>query len=259
MEDIPKEFVGRLFSKFTIPVDGPLPEVPDFRWLPEGEEAKVMAEDAPEGFKAIEFAWAPKAKATEYLGAFKKGRKVQDKFLELQPGPYCKEVLEKWSVKKVEMRRILNEYQAAKKKRAAKKLADAKEAALGATEANGDTKMEEKKEEEKKEEATDEKKEEEKKEPEVDMTVDDDAPDVDVDAPEDVNNIDSKGSPLYKDFGPEDWLLAQLRFEIHHLVRSFAKDATEKDPDRKGIIPSLVSHYYYVFFEKALHPSTYGQ
>merc|ERR1719160_1716998 len=115
------------------------------------------------------------------------------------------------------------------------------------------------KEEAKEEDKKEEEKKEEKKEPEIDMTVDDDAPEVDVDAPEDVNSIDGKGTPLYKDFGPEDWLLAQLRFEMHHLVRSFAKDATEKDPDRRGIIPSLVPHYYSVFFEKALHPSTYGQ
>merc|ERR1719305_375243 len=158
-EDMPKEFVGRLFSKFSVPVSGAAAEVPDIRWLPEGETTKVMAEGDPEGFSAVEFAWAPKAKATEYLGTFKKSRKVEDKFLELTPGPYCKEVTEKWSVKKVEMRRILNEYQAAKKTRAAKKLAQAKEAALGdKAEANGEaeTKTEEKKEEEKTEEKKDE-------------------------------------------------------------------------------------------------------
>merc|ERR1719191_2701457 len=139
MEDMPKEFVGRLFHKFTIPASGALTEVPDIRWLPEGEEAKVLAEGDPEGFSAVEFAWAPKAKAAEYMNAFKKGRKVQDKFLELQPGPYCKEVLEKWSVKKVEMRKIMNEYQNAKKARAAKKLKDAKDAALASAEEKKET------------------------------------------------------------------------------------------------------------------------
>jgi hypothetical protein len=249
IEDMPKEFVGRLFSKFTLPGSGALKEVADLRWLPEGEEAKVMEEGDPEGFSAVEFAWAPKAKAMEYISNFKKGRKVEDKYLELKPGPYCKEVLDKWSLKKVEMRRVLSDYQAAKKARAAAKLAKAKEEAL-ATETNGDAAVkEEKKEEEKKDESK----------PEVDMTVDDDAPDVDVNSPEDVNNVDGKGTPLYKDFGPEDWLLAQLRFEMHHLVRSFAKDVTEVDKDRRGIVPGLLSHYYYVFFEKALHSSTYGQ
>merc|ERR1719389_952264 len=257
MEDIPKEMVGRLFNKFTIPVSGKVAEVPDVRWLPEGEEPKVQGEGEPEGFGSVEFAWAPKAKAEAYLGDFKKGRKVQDKFLELQPGPYCKEVLEKWSLKKVEMRRILTEYLLAKKKRAAKK---------AELEKAKDEPMEEKKEEEKTEtngevktEEVKEEKEEEKKEPELDMTVDDDAPDVDVDKPDDVNSVDGKGTPLYKNFGPEDWLLAQLRFEMHHLVRSFSTDVTAKDPDRRGIIPSLLPHYYYVFFEKALHPTTYGQ
>merc|ERR1719160_1449296 len=115
------------------------------------------------------------------------------------------------------------------------------------------------KEEAKEEDKKEEEKKEEKKEPEIDMTVDDNAPDVDVNSPEDVNSVDGKGTPLYKNFGPEDWLLAQLRFEIHHLVRSFAKDVTEKDPDRRGIVPALLSHYYYVFFDKALHPSTHGQ
>merc|ERR1719506_2952651 len=241
MEDIPKEMVGRLFNKFTIPVSGKVAEVPDVRWLPEGEEPKVQGEGEPEGFSSVEFAWAAKAKAEAYLGDFKKGRKVQDKFLELQPGPYCKEVLEKWSLKKVEMRRILTEYLLAKKKRAAKK---------AELEKAKDEPMEEKKEEEKTETNG---------EPELDMTVDDDAPDVDVDKPDDVNSVDGKGTPLYKNFGPEDWLLAQLRFEMHHLVRSFSTDVTAKDPDRRGIIPSLLPHYYYVFFEKALHPTTYGQ
>jgi len=261
MEDIPKEMVGRLFNKFTIPVSGKVAEVPDVRWLPEGEEPKVQGEGEPEGFGSVEFAWAPKAKAEAYLGDFKKGRKVQDKFLELQPGPYCKEVLEKWSLKKVEMRRILTEYLLAKKKRAAKKaeLEKAKDEPMEEkkeeekTETNGEVKTEEVKEEK------EEEKKEEKKEPELDMTVDDDAPDVDVDKPDDVNSVDGKGTPLYKNFGPEDWLLAQLRFEMHHLVRSFSTDVTAKDPDRRGIIPSLLPHYYYVFFEKALHPTTYGQ
>jgi hypothetical protein len=260
VEDMPKEFVGRLFGKFSVPVSGAVPEVPDVRWFPEGEEAKVIEDGAPEGFSAVEFAWAPKAKAEEYVSNFKKGRKVQDKYLELKPSPYCKEVLEKWSLKKVEMRRITSEYMLAKKKRAAKKAeAKTEEAPTEEkTETNGEVKAdsaEEKKEEEKKAEE----KKEEKKQPEVDMTVDDDAPDVEVDVPEDVNSVDGKGTPLYKNFGPEDWLLAQLRFEMHHLVRAFTKDVTSVDSDRRGIIPSLVSHYYYVFFEKALHPATYGQ
>merc|ERR1712094_91270 len=116
IEDMPKDLVGRLFNKFTIPASGKAPEVPDIRWLPEGTEHKAAEEGSPEGFSSVEFAWAPKAKAEDYLKTFKKGRKVQDKFLELQPGPYCKEVLEKWSLKKVEMRRILTEYLLAKKK-----------------------------------------------------------------------------------------------------------------------------------------------
>merc|ERR1719487_473176 len=75
---------------------------------------------------------------------------------------------------------------------------------------------------------------EEPKEEDVDMTVDDDAPPVPVSSVADIEDIDGKKTPLYKDFGSEDWLLLQLRVEVNIVLAAFKEDVTSKDADRKG-------------------------
>merc|ERR1719487_346501 len=102
-----------------------------------------------------------------------------------------------------------------------------------------------------------EEKPEEEKKPEIDIDVDEDL-EVDVWEPKDVDSIDGKGSPLYKQFTSEDWLLVQMRFELHHLVKAFSADATSQDPERRGIAPSLLGWYYQIYFSKPLFPPAYG-
>lgn len=76
---------------------------------------------------------------------------------------------------------------------------------------------------------------------------------------ENVDDVYTEGTPLYSEFGTEDWDLLHLRFELRNLVLAFRKDATEKDPERKGIVLPLVGYYYQKFYGKTLFAPAHGQ
>jgi len=71
---------------------------------------------------------------------------------------------------------------------------------------------------------------------------------------EDVNNI-GDGEPLYASFGPEDWALAQLRYELHLLQDAYRKDV--QDVDRAQIPEGHLSYYYNKYFKKQLNPGAF--
>merc|ERR1719321_562115 len=203
---------------------------------------------------------------------FKKMRKLKDIVVGLKAGPYTREWMsDKWTKEKVQLRTKQNTYVTQKKARAAKKVAASAKVEKTETETKTEVKTEEKTEEkieEKPEEKTEEKTEEteageevKEEEEKVEDQVDDDAPEVDVNDVEDIFSIDGKNTPLFKDFTTDDFLLVQMRVEMHHMVKAFANDVTSKDPDRLGIMadPTYVQKYYQSYFQRPLMPGQYGQ
>merc|ERR1719247_3664326 len=260
--DMSADMLGKLFDSFPLPAEGPKLVV-DERWLPQDTE---MPEPKGEGFGSVEFAWGSRADSEAYLTTFKKQRKLNDLVPSLRMGAYTKEwITDKWTKEKVMLRQKHTAYLTQKKARAAKKIAAAAKAEKAATEEPKEEAKEEPKEEVK-EEAEGEVKEEDKAKEEVkeeakeeEEEVDDDAPEVDVKDVEDIFSIDGKNTPLFKDFTANDFLLVQMRVEMHHLVKAFANDVTSTDPDRAGILPSYVKNYYQMYFQKPLVPGNFGQ
>merc|ERR1740121_1492113 len=62
--------------------------------------------------------------------------------------------------------------------------------------------------------------------------------------------------PLCRDFGPNDWTLMTLAFELHLLGHSFKKDV--KEEDRSDIHINHLDFYYQKYFAKQLTPKLYG-
>merc|ERR1719183_2630729 len=62
--------------------------------------------------------------------------------------------------------------------------------------------------------------------------------------------------PLFKDFQYEDFALMSLRFELHLLARSFAKDVN--DPERTGIHSTHLAFYYQKYFNRGLSCQAFG-
>lgn len=78
---------------------------------------------------------------------------------------------------------------------------------------------------------------------------------LDIFSVEDVSDI-GNGEPLFAHFGPEDWTLLQMRYELHLLQDAFKKDVN--DPDREKIPEPHLTFYYSRYFGKALNPKTFG-
>merc|ERR1712048_1388225 len=76
--------------------------------------------------------------------------------------------------------------------------------------------------------------------------------DMDVDG---VSNIEDahKGGPLYAHYAFEDWVIFQLRFQIHLLLHAFRRDAGEP------VHHTCFAFYYYVFFENRFEEANFGQ
>jgi len=79
---------------------------------------------------------------------------------------------------------------------------------------------------------------------------------VDIKTVVDVNDV-GDGLPLYVQFGPEDWALMQLRWELHTLATSYKKDVN--DEDRTEIPYEHLAFYYGRYFKKGLNPKDYDK
>jgi hypothetical protein len=145
------------------------------------------------------------------------------------------------------------------KRIAAKEKLAAEADAIAAKEEKKEGDEEAKPEEEKKDGEGDVDMEKKEEEPAVDLSVDDDAAPVEISSSLDVESIDGKKTPLYKAWGIEDWILLTMRVELHLLIRAFKADVTDKDPERKGITPKNLAHYYELFMGKAFDPQAFGQ
>merc|ERR1712125_219224 len=80
----------------------------------------------------------------------------------------------------------------------------------------------------------------------------DDSGEVDVKSVTDVADVGG-GIPLFVHFGPEDWALLQLRWEIHTLATSYKKDVNDEDREEH------IQYYFSKYHTKALNPREYGK
>merc|ERR1712228_24718 len=85
---------------------------------------------------------------------------------------------------------------------------------------------------------------------------DDDSGEVDVKAVTDVADVGG-GIPLFVHFGPEDWALLQLRWDLHTLATSYKKDVN--DEDRTEIPEEHIMFYFKKYFNKAIAPREWGK
>jgi len=54
--------------------------------------------------------------------------------------------------------------------------------------------------------------------------------------------------PLFARFESEDWILLNLRFEVHLLVHAFKRDCN--DPERTGMLPEHLPFYYGKYYKR---------
>eukprot|EP00928_Gymnodinium_smaydae_P069895 TRINITY_DN5372_c0_g1_i1.p1 TRINITY_DN5372_c0_g1~~TRINITY_DN5372_c0_g1_i1.p1 ORF type:complete len:834 (-),score=138.74 TRINITY_DN5372_c0_g1_i1:220-2721(-) len=75
---------------------------------------------------------------------------------------------------------------------------------------------------------------------------------IDVFSVENILDI-GNGKPLFSEFAFQDWVLVQLRFELHLLAYSFSKDA-----DGRKIVEKHFDHYYAKYFQRSLSLKMFG-
>ncbi|CAK0824489.1 unnamed protein product [Prorocentrum cordatum] len=78
---------------------------------------------------------------------------------------------------------------------------------------------------------------------------------LDVFGVEDVMDVGG-GRPLFSNFAFEDWVMLSLRFELHLMAHSFARDTD--DSDRPGMHIDHLAFYYSRYFQKVLSLGYYG-
>eukprot|EP00930_Biecheleria_cincta_P033958 TRINITY_DN234_c0_g1_i1.p1 TRINITY_DN234_c0_g1~~TRINITY_DN234_c0_g1_i1.p1 ORF type:complete len:881 (+),score=282.92 TRINITY_DN234_c0_g1_i1:72-2714(+) len=232
--------------------------------------AKYTLPEKGEGFEEIRYEWSKGSKASEYLKKWIQDRKQTSRVEDLVPSEWFRSKSKAWQEHLTTWKQKQHDYKAkiekkhkektaklaakVAKKAAAAKAAAAKAAAAkaAAEKAKKEGKQEEgeKKEEEKPEEPEDaDAEEEEAEEEEVDFAG------VDIFGVDEVDDIGG-GTPLFKEFGYEDWALARLGFELHLMSYSFKKDCT--DEDRLGVVLEHLPFYYKKYYGNDLDFKHYG-
>merc|ERR1712243_230794 len=72
-----------------------------------------------------------------------------------------------------------------------------------------------------------------------------------------IKSRSKRGRYRRKALSDEDWMLADIRAEIHYMIQSFKCDST--DVDRPSFTPALLAHYYKMYLKnKNFVPSNFG-
>mmetsp|Transcript_2096 Transcript_2096/g.4308 ORF Transcript_2096/g.4308 Transcript_2096/m.4308 type:complete len:534 (+) Transcript_2096:892-2493(+) len=190
--------------------------------------SKFSLPSTDEGFAAIEYLWQKESTCQEKLKEWMTQRKRTTRVDDITPGDIFKEKLQ-------EFQKVLKEWKALQKE-----WSDANKRKVLV---------------EKKKEATLKKKQEAAKEAGEDVpTKAEDLPTVnveelDVKAVEDVSDVGS-GEPLFSSFEYEDWVLLEMRYNLHLLMLSYEQDLN--DPERPTFHESHAAFYYTKYFKKSL-------
>eukprot|EP00927_Polykrikos_kofoidii_P048680 TRINITY_DN42919_c0_g1_i1.p1 TRINITY_DN42919_c0_g1~~TRINITY_DN42919_c0_g1_i1.p1 ORF type:complete len:927 (+),score=183.65 TRINITY_DN42919_c0_g1_i1:88-2868(+) len=227
---------------------------------------KFALPEENEGFDEIRYDWQKAEPCREYLKKWVLERKLTTRIEELNPSDWFagkwkdwQKVLQSWHGKQTAYKAAVAkaaEDEAAREaaKKARQALKEAKEKAAAEKAAAGqhaDESAEPAKDDDKVEEdAVAE--EAEAKEKEV-VKVDFDK--LDVFGVEDIADL-GDGTPLFAQFGFEDWTVMSFRFELHLLAHGFRRDVN--DPDRLGIHVEHLPFYYNKYFKKQLNLKFFG-
>eukprot|EP00928_Gymnodinium_smaydae_P094725 TRINITY_DN79_c0_g1_i4.p1 TRINITY_DN79_c0_g1~~TRINITY_DN79_c0_g1_i4.p1 ORF type:complete len:1012 (+),score=290.12 TRINITY_DN79_c0_g1_i4:68-3103(+) len=215
-----------------------------------------------EGFDEIRYEWAQESACQEYLKAWIHERKLTQRFDDLQPGEWFQKQSADWNRLVGSWRRTQGQWRdPARRGELQRRKKDSKDAG---------EKKEEKKEPEKKEEE-----DAQKEKPDQDMEegaekeapaegeteakesepMEIDAASLDVFNVEDVCDI-GNGEPLFAHFTWEDWMLLNLRFDLHLLVHAYRKDID--DAERTCFHESHLYFYYNKYYKRQLTPKNFG-
>jgi len=187
--------------------------------------------------------WQPITTCQEYLRNWISERKLTQRVEEIQPGQWSRDRLAEWGQllqhwrrrhadrRDPERARVLNKEDEEEGPIAAK---DAEDAPVDGGAAPEEKAMQVK--------ATAEADDFEKKDREIF-------------AVEDICDIGG-GEPLFANFTWEDWMMLNLRFELHLLVHAYRRDVN--DPERTSFNESHLCFYYGKYFKKQLHLKYYG-
>eukprot|EP00928_Gymnodinium_smaydae_P001509 TRINITY_DN1054_c0_g1_i1.p1 TRINITY_DN1054_c0_g1~~TRINITY_DN1054_c0_g1_i1.p1 ORF type:complete len:884 (+),score=252.84 TRINITY_DN1054_c0_g1_i1:349-3000(+) len=264
----------------------PLPDLTDVAFS--SSFAKFCLPSKDEGFDSIKYSWSKAPQAETYFKEWVLKRKNTTRFDHLVPSSWfqtqwsrLQKVTKDWTSRQDEYKQMLLKKESEKKAKALKReqdkrkkenekrVAEMKKAAdKKIKEAERQKKVEEaaKKGEEPPPEEEDKEEEMQAEEPPVEPEVEDDAEEDAVMDPEEFQNLDvfgvedvcdvENGTPLFKDFQPEDWALLSLRSELHLLAHAFRRDVA--DPDCSGIFMEHLGFYYQKYFRKQLNFASYG-
>eukprot|EP00927_Polykrikos_kofoidii_P071496 TRINITY_DN67757_c0_g1_i1.p1 TRINITY_DN67757_c0_g1~~TRINITY_DN67757_c0_g1_i1.p1 ORF type:complete len:896 (+),score=179.87 TRINITY_DN67757_c0_g1_i1:211-2688(+) len=213
-----------------------------------------------DGYDEIRYGWNNESQSEACLKQWILDKKQTTRLEDLVPSQWFKTKLERWQGVYQEWVTKQMAYKAAvAKKETAKKTAAARKIFMAERiKKEGEAK---KGSEEVKDEVKDEAivpESEPMKEDEVEESDDDehvDFHDLDVFGVEDVCDL-GRGIPLFKEFLPEDWMMACLRVELYLLVHAFKRDCG--DAERKGIHLDHLGFYYSKYFKKALSLNLFG-
>eukprot|EP00746_Dinoflagellata_sp_MGD_P165231 gnl/MRDRNA2_/MRDRNA2_94380_c0_seq1.p1 gnl/MRDRNA2_/MRDRNA2_94380_c0~~gnl/MRDRNA2_/MRDRNA2_94380_c0_seq1.p1 ORF type:complete len:900 (-),score=253.48 gnl/MRDRNA2_/MRDRNA2_94380_c0_seq1:99-2798(-) len=181
----------------------------------------VSLPDIADGFDDIKYCWDQKDAASKYIREWVLKQKREQRVEDIAIGDWFKEKWAAWQKEVTDLRRKQTEFKT--KGKVSKPKKEGEDA-------------------------------EEKKEDSEGMEVD--VEDMDVMSVNDIDDINSKGQPLYAKFEFEDWALLSIRFELYALAKSFSRDLD--DNDIPGVTEQHLGFYYNKYFKKAFNIKGYN-
>jgi len=222
IEDLSRKDMANSFSSFSIPTED-------------------------EGFDEIRFVWQGEEDCAEYLKKWISEKKLTQRVEELKPGAWFKEQRETWQRSVSSWKRKLEELKDPKKRPAERRQGNDEKRQRGE-----DDKVKPVGRQEKTETVDLVDDEQENKNGNIIPTCVEEADPWKIKDLADIGN----GEPLFAKFSWEDWMLLDLRFELHVLVHAYQHDMN--DPDRVSFHENHTEHYYDLYFKKQLSLKNYG-
>ncbi|CAJ1361575.1 unnamed protein product [Effrenium voratum] len=204
----------------------------------------VPAED--EGFDEIRYVWQSKEECHKIMSDWVLEHKKTMRIEDLIASSWFRERLESWQKQLTEWKKKQSEIREAIKRGEFKKRRKEEKEKPDEEKGEEDAEMKEVKE-------VNEGEEKDAKETKDEEELNDD--DIDVFKVENVMDI-GDGRPLFLGFVYEDWVLLNLRYELHLLVHAFRHDVA--DDDRPSFPDVHLEFYFQKYYRKALNLKFFG-